>query len=129
MNEELFNFVYGIEEPETPNLDQVDKRYFRLIRKIKGVYLVVLMSIITILYFYLVFIERITGIELFIFVICLYCICLLITSSLSVFFRYDIIIYSYMVKKNPKAYVEYQNLLPDYYYIMDWVKLKKEVEK
>lgn len=129
MNEELFNFVYGIEEPETPNLDQVDKRYFRLIRKIKGVYLVVLMSIITILYFYLVFIERITGIELTIFVICLYCICLLITSSLSVFFRYDIIIYSYMVKKNPKAYVEYQNLLPDYYYIMDWVKLRKEVRK
>ena len=129
MNEELYNFVYGIEERETPNLDQVDERYFKLMRVIQLVYLIVLMSIITILCFYLILIERITGLELVIYEIFWFCISLLITVFLSVFFRYDKIIFSYMVKKNPKAYIEYQNLLPDYYYIMGWVKLKEEVRK
>lgn len=126
MNEELYDFIYGIEEKETPNLDQVDKRYYRLIKTIGYVNSIVLTSIITIIYFYFVFIERITKIEPIILIFG-FSICLFTTTSLSVFIRYNRIIYPYMVKKNPKAYVEYQNLLPDYYYIMDWVKLKKEV--
>lgn len=133
MNKELYDFVHGIEEKETPNLDQVNERYFALIVKISKVLAILNGIILTFIFIFLLIIslsKRITAQQLIIYSTLSCCIIFLIDGALFRFiFRFDKIIYPYMVKKNPKAYMENQNLLPDYYYIMGWVKLKKEVRK
>lgn len=130
MNKALYDFVYGIEEKETPNLDQVDERYFKLIDKIINVLMIlnsIIYLILSIFIFIIVSESKFTNMQVIIYFILMCIIIYLINAPFSLAFRFDKIIYPYMVKKNKKAYEENQNLLPEYYYIMGWVKFKEEV--